>query len=72
MAETAVHSAGTAEATRVDDPEVTGPEDYRRASPGHRLAAFASFRNISAIYLFAFMFVVFALWIPDTFLTAGT
>jgi ribose transport system permease protein len=28
-------------------------------------------RNISAVYLFAIMFVVFSLWVPDTFLTVG-
>lgn len=31
-----------------------------------------SFRNISAIYLLALLFVVFALWIPDTFLQGAT
>ncbi len=28
-------------------------------------------RNISAVYLFVIMFVVFSIWVPDTFLTAG-
>ena len=28
-----------------------------------------SFRNISALYIFAALFVLFALWVPDTFLT---
>ena len=28
-------------------------------------------RNISALYVFAALFVLFALWVPDTFLTAG-
>jgi ABC-type sugar transport system ATPase subunit/ribose/xylose/arabinose/galactoside ABC-type transport system permease subunit len=37
-----------------------------------RLRRVAAFRNVSALYLLAFMFVVFALWVPDTFLTAGT
>lgn len=31
-----------------------------------------SFRNISALYIFAVMFVVFSLWVPDTFLDWGT
>ena len=39
---------------------------------GVRLRRAAAFRNAAAVYLLAFMFVVFALWIPDTFLTAGT
>jgi ABC-type sugar transport system ATPase subunit/ribose/xylose/arabinose/galactoside ABC-type transport system permease subunit len=37
-----------------------------------RLRRAVAFRNMSALYLLAFMFVVFALWVPDTFLTAGT
>jgi ribose transport system permease protein len=36
-----------------------------------RLRAALSFRNISALYIFAVLFVLFALWVPDTFLTAG-
>jgi len=31
-----------------------------------------SFRNMSAVYLFVLMFVVFAIWVPSTFLTWGT
>lgn len=30
-----------------------------------------SFRNISAVYIFVVMFVVFSLWIPDRFLQTG-
>jgi len=37
-----------------------------------RLRRAAAFRNTSALYLLAFMVVVFALWVPDTFLTVGT
>jgi ribose transport system permease protein len=29
-----------------------------------------SFRNISALYIFAALFVLFSLWVPDTFLTS--
>jgi ribose transport system permease protein len=36
-----------------------------------RLRAALSFRNVSALYIFAFLFILFALWVPDTFLTAG-
>jgi len=43
----------------------------RQGWPGRVLRA-AAFRNAAALYLFAFMFVVFALWVPDTFLTSGT
>jgi ribose transport system permease protein len=37
-----------------------------------RLARTLSFRNISAIYVFAVIFVVFSLWVPDTFLSGDT
>ena len=37
-----------------------------------RLRRAAAFRNASALYLLVFMFVVFSLWVPGTFLTAGT
>jgi ribose transport system permease protein len=31
-----------------------------------------SFRNMSAVYIFVLLFIVFALWTPDSFLAAGT
>lgn len=31
-----------------------------------------SFRNISALYIFAAIFIVFAIWVPETFLTEST
>jgi ribose transport system permease protein len=37
-----------------------------------RVVRAAAFRNMSALYLLAVMFIVFALWVPDTFLTWGT
>ena len=36
-----------------------------------RVRAALSFRNISALYILAALCVLFALWVPDTFLTAG-
>ena len=36
-----------------------------------RIRAALSFRNVSALYIFAALFVLFALWVPDTFLTSG-
>jgi ribose transport system permease protein len=36
-----------------------------------RLRTALSFRNVSALYIFAVLFVLFALWVPDTFLTSG-
>lgn len=40
-------------------------------APVSRLRSALSFRNISAVYIFAALFVLFALWVPDTFLTTG-
>jgi ribose transport system permease protein len=37
-----------------------------------RIRNAASFRNVSAIYIFALMFLVFSLWVPSTFLTSST
>jgi ribose transport system permease protein len=37
-----------------------------------RLLRILSFRNISAIYIFIALFVIFALWVPDTFLKDST
>ena len=36
-----------------------------------RARAALSFTNISAVYIFVILFVLFALWVPDTFLTTG-
>lgn len=59
-------SAGTARALLPS----TGRQP--RPSPARRLARMLSFRNISAIYVFAVIFVVFSLWVPDTFLRSST
>jgi ribose transport system permease protein len=37
-----------------------------------RVVRVLSFRNISAIYVFVVIFVVFSIWVPDTFLSADT
>jgi ribose transport system permease protein len=42
----------------------------RDATP-RRIWATLSFRNISALYIFAALFMLFALWVPETFLTTG-
>jgi ribose transport system permease protein len=36
------------------------------------IARALSFRNISAIYIFVVMFVIFSIWVPDTFLDWNT
>jgi ribose transport system permease protein len=38
----------------------------------NRTASSLSFRNISAVYVFAAVFALFAVWVPDTFLSVGT
>jgi ribose transport system permease protein len=37
-----------------------------------RLASALSFRNVSALYIFVVIFIVFSLWVPDTFLDGDT
>jgi ribose transport system permease protein len=37
-----------------------------------KVAKALSFRNISAIYIFIVMFIVFSIWVPDTFLQWNT
>lgn len=37
-----------------------------------RMPAALSFRRLSALYIFAVLFAIFSIWIPDTFLTAST
>lgn len=63
MTQLADSSAATAVRSGADpDP---APPSARR---GARARAFFAFGNISALYVFALIFVVFALWIPETFL----
>jgi len=45
------------------------PATYREPS---RLARLLSFRNISAIYVFVVIFVIFSIWVPHTFLSGDT
>jgi ribose transport system permease protein len=37
-----------------------------------KIARALSFRNISALYIFVVMFIVFSIWVPDTFLQWNT
>lgn len=37
-----------------------------------RIRAALSFTNISAVYIFVLLLVLFSVWVPDTFLTTGT
>ena len=48
------------------------PRTWSEPTAAQRLRRGLSFRSAAALYLFLVMFVVFALWVPDTFLTWGT
>ena len=60
--------AGAGDATTAAPPGGGRP----RRTIGQRARTAASFRNSSAVYVFIVVFVVFALWIPDKFLTSTT
>lgn len=53
-----------------------GPRTTNEVSPPSRQrpgwVTLLSFRRLSAVYIFIALFAIFALWIPDTFLTAST
>ncbi|HUA03188.1 MAG TPA: ABC transporter permease [Solirubrobacteraceae bacterium] len=53
-------------AGRSSEPAARAPGESRA-----RVLAALSFRNISAIYIFIGLFVIFSIWVPDTFLTWG-
>jgi ribose transport system permease protein len=53
------------------------PADDKAAAPAHRrdlgrVSRALSFRNISAVYVFVVLFVLFSFWVPDTFLSGDT
>jgi ribose transport system permease protein len=52
-------------AEQAPPPTADPPPPAKRARP---LLRALSFRNISALYVFAVLFLVFALWVPETFL----
>ncbi len=55
------------------DDRTAAPAPQRRAvTPRVSWRAALSFRRLSAVYIFVVLFAVFALWVPDTFLAAGT
>lgn len=59
----------------VDAPVTSGATQPTHTGPGRdvrRLARALSFRNISAIYVFVAIFILFSLWVPDTFLSWDT
>ncbi|GAB2459160.1 ABC transporter permease [Jatrophihabitans fulvus] len=66
MSVTATEPAGTT-AAEPADPSGAPALNVRR----RRTAEMFSFRNMSAIYIFAVLFLIYSLWIPDTFLTVS-
>ena len=51
--------------------------DENASAPNHRrdlgrVSRALSFRNISAVYVFIVLFVLFSFWVPDTFLSGDT
>ncbi|HET9103927.1 MAG TPA: ABC transporter permease [Solirubrobacteraceae bacterium] len=64
MAEPTPHPAGRSRGAEARPP---------RSRPDLRnLGRALSFRNISAVYVFAVIFIIFSLWVPDTFLAGST
>jgi ribose transport system permease protein len=49
-----------------------GASPLRIPSRWERFKRWASFRNISAIYIFVALFILFSVWVPETFLTTQT
>lgn len=54
------------------DPAVAEPRSASVRSRAARVRAALSFQSISALYIFALLFLAFALWVPDTFLARST
>ncbi len=61
---------GTARAA--DVPPASEPAPRGEPSRLRMLGGMLSFRRLSAVYIFVALFLVFSLWVPDTFLTAST
>jgi ribose transport system permease protein len=66
--------AGDSGGTATPPPDSSGrqPPDSTSAHRLADIAAAISFRNISAVYIGIAFFVLFSLWVPDTFLTMTT
>jgi len=66
------HATADEAASAAGAPDDRPPHEWQPAPLAVRARQALSFQNISAIYIFVLLFVVFALWIPSTFLTWGT
>lgn len=69
MPEPELQQLAPPEGAAAPPPRAGGPP---QPSPARRIARALSFRNISALYIFAAMFIIFSLWVPDTFLQWNT
>lgn len=56
----------------LEEPTAGERAPQRRGAPLHAIARALSFRNASALWVFAASFLLFALWIPNTFLASTT
>jgi ribose transport system permease protein len=57
------------DAPSTDPPSTDAPARSRGGLDLRRVARALSFRNISAVYVFIVLFVIFSIWVPSTFLT---
>lgn len=62
---------GHAQPDAVPNPQHLPPSSAARSSSIAALRRSLSFRNVSVLYIFVLMFVIFGLWVPSTFLTWG-
>jgi ribose transport system permease protein len=66
----------TSTTASVEDRPTTTKADVSSPTPtrpvARRLLGAVSFRNVSMLYVFVALFILFALWVPDTFLTSDT
>jgi ribose transport system permease protein len=66
---------GQSAAAATNEPRSSGhgaPKRQRDPGLSQSVQRNLSFRNISALYVFAVIFIVFSLWVPETFLVGDT
>ena len=72
MSETMAQADALVESALRRPEDLGEPDGDYRPPRRARWARALSFRNISAIYVFAVIFVVFSIWVPSTFLLGST
>jgi len=68
----AIADAGSPTSTETTMTTAPPPDDVTTSETTPGLRSMLSFRKLSALYIFVLLFAVFSLWVPSTFLTAGT